>query len=65
LIVSGEMANDKMTLHCETASTGAQLTEELIQTIREVTKLRGEVSFVGLQTLPNDGKVIDDQRKYD
>jgi phenylacetate-CoA ligase len=65
LIVSGEMANDQMTLHCETASSGSHLAEELIQTIRDVTKLRGEVTLVALQTLPNDGKVIDDQRKYD
>jgi phenylacetate-CoA ligase len=65
LIVSGEMANDQMTLHCETDSKNVQLENDLIQTIRDVTKLRGDVTLVGLQTLPNDGKVMDDQRKYD
>jgi phenylacetate-CoA ligase len=29
-----------------------------------VTKLRGEVELVPPGTLPNDGKVIDDTRKY-
>jgi hypothetical protein len=28
------------------------------------TKLRGEVELVAPGTLPNDGKVIDDTRKY-
>jgi phenylacetate-CoA ligase len=34
-------------------------------TIRDITKLRGEVEFVAPGTLPNDGKVIDDVRRYD
>jgi phenylacetate-CoA ligase len=29
-----------------------------------VTKLRGEVELVTPGTLPNDGKVIEDKRKY-
>jgi hypothetical protein len=33
--------------------------------IREITKLRGEVAFRGTGELPNDGKVIDDVRKYE
>ena len=33
--------------------------------MREVTKLRGEVAFAAPGTLPNDGKVIEDLRKYD
>jgi phenylacetate-CoA ligase len=30
-----------------------------------VTKLRGEVALVAPGTLPNDGKVIEDVRRYD
>jgi phenylacetate-CoA ligase len=30
-----------------------------------VTKLRGEVAFHATGELANDGKVIDDTRKYD
>jgi phenylacetate-CoA ligase len=34
------------------------------RTIRELTKLRGEVQFVAVGSLPNDGKVIADVRDY-
>ena len=33
-------------------------------TFKDVTKLRGEVRFVATGSLPNDGKVIEDARKY-
>jgi phenylacetate-CoA ligase len=68
LVVTGEMANDTLTLHCEapaSAISDAALHTRLVETIRDVTKLRGEVSLVAVNSLPNDGKVIDDQRKYD
>jgi phenylacetate-CoA ligase len=35
-----------------------------VETVREVTKLRGEVDLVARGTLPNDGKVIEDARRY-
>jgi phenylacetate-CoA ligase len=40
------------------------LAEAIIASIREVTKLRGEVQLVDAGSLPNDGKVIEDARKY-
>jgi phenylacetate-CoA ligase len=46
----------------ENRSTNA---EAIVASIREVTKLRGEVAFHAPGELPNDGKVIDDQRKYE
>ncbi|SNS10792.1 phenylacetate-CoA ligase [Noviherbaspirillum humi] len=66
LVVSGEMANDVMTLHCELASPSSEAGMEaaLVDTMRDVTKLRGEVRFVGKGELPNDGKVIEDARSY-
>ncbi len=58
--------NDVMTLQCEVADPApdsfAQAVEE---TLREVTKLRGHVVLKPPGTLPNDGKVIEDVRKYD
>ena len=36
----------------------------IVDTIRDVTKLRGEVKLVARGSLPNDGKVIEDTRKY-
>lgn len=64
LVIEGETGGEKMTLKCEVAGSPAGLAEALVASIRDVTKLRGEVELVALGTLPNDGKVIDDQRKY-
>ena len=65
LVVSGEMANDAMTLQIETNCNGPDsLIEKIGQAIREVTKLRGDVELVLPGSLPNDGKVIEDARSY-
>jgi phenylacetate-CoA ligase len=64
LVVEGEAGNDRMTLRCEAAKTSSNLCEAIVATIRDVTQLRGEVELVALGTLPNDGKVIEDLRKY-
>jgi phenylacetate-CoA ligase len=65
LLVSGQMANDIMTLQCEVAGTpDAALGTAIAATIRDVTKLRGEVAFVAPGSLPDDGKVIEDARDY-
>ena len=67
LVVEGEMANDRMTLRCELKSGPLEgaLAEAIGASIRDVTKLRGEVQSVAPGSLPNDGKVIEDARKYD
>lgn len=65
LVVAGETGNDSMTLRCEVRNEGAGLKSALVASIRDVTKLRGEIEFVPAGSLPNDGKVIDDTRKYD
>ena len=63
LVVSGEMADDRMKLLIESA--GAQgLGERVAEAVRDVTKLRGEVEVVAPGSLPNDGKVIEDARSY-
>jgi phenylacetate-CoA ligase len=65
LVVSGEMANDAMTLQVETACGGPDgLAAKIGEAIRDVTKLRGEVVLVLPGSLPNDGKVIEDARSY-
>ncbi|TXT37943.1 MAG: phenylacetate-CoA ligase [Comamonadaceae bacterium] len=65
LVVSGEMANDQMTLKIETAcSSPDSLIQKVAEAIRDVTKLRGQVEVVLPGTLPNDGKVIEDARSY-
>lgn len=65
LVVSGAMASDQMQLLVETAETSGGLAGQIADTIREVTKLRGEVQLVPPGSLPNDGKVIEDARSYD
>ena len=64
LVVDNETGQDRMTLRCEGTASDA-LAKALVDSIREVTKLRGEVAFAAAGELPNDGKVIDDARKYE
>jgi phenylacetate-CoA ligase len=64
LVVEGEAGNDRMTLRCEVSEKSPHLGEAIVATIRDVTKLRGEVELVAPGSLPNDGKVIEDLRKY-
>jgi phenylacetate-CoA ligase len=65
LIVDTAEGQDRMTLHCEVNRTPAGLAEQVVATIRDVTKLRGEVALRKPGELPNDGKVIEDARKYE
>ncbi len=64
LVVSGEMANDVMTLQVETAASPQGLDARIGEAVRDVTKLRADVQFVQPGSLPNDGKVIEDARSY-
>jgi phenylacetate-CoA ligase len=64
LVVSGEMANDQMTLKVEAQSTPEGLSEQVAQAVRDVTKLRGDIELLAPGSLPNDGKVIEDARSY-
>ena len=65
LVVTGELANDVMTLLVETSCGGPDgLVAKLESAIREVTKLRGGVELLLPGGLPNDGKVIEDARDY-
>ena len=56
----GEM--DVMTVQIETHATDATLYEA---SVVEALKLRGRVELVAPGSLPNDGKVIEDRRRYD
>jgi len=65
LVVSGEMADDRLLLRAECGShTAAPFAALLGEAIREVTRLRGEVELCAVGALPNDGKVIEDVRSY-
>jgi len=62
VIATREDEKDVMTVKIETALQDAAVFEPLIV---ETLKLRGRVEIVPPGSLPNDGKVIDDQRSYD
>ena len=65
LVVAQANGADMMTLRCETDAPTAALKDAIRESIQAVCKVRGEVEFVALGNLPNDGKVIDDVRTYD
>lgn len=56
---------DLMTVKVETDSSSDELKASIAETVRSEIKLRGSIEFVALGSLPNDGKVIDDQRSYE
>jgi phenylacetate-CoA ligase len=62
LVVTRTGESDLMTLRAECASPDAKLQGEIAATLRAVTKLGGNVELVGAGVLPNDGKVIADER---
>ena len=64
LVIEGETGNERMTLKCEVKERAEGLADSIVGSIRDVTKLRGEVEIVAPGSLPNDGKVIEDLRKY-
>jgi phenylacetate-CoA ligase len=65
LVVANEAGEDRMTLRVEREGAfDSDLAAHVEATLREVSKLRGEVRFERPGSLPNDGKVIEDSRTY-
>jgi phenylacetate-coenzyme A ligase PaaK-like adenylate-forming protein len=64
LVVTRDGEQDVMTL-CAEGPDDEALKAGLSETLREITSLRGAVKLVAPGSLPNDGKVIADERKYD
>lgn len=62
LVVTRQGEADAMTLKAEADTSGDDLREEIAASLRAVTKLGGAVELVSPGTLPNDGKVIADER---
>jgi phenylacetate-CoA ligase len=65
LVVEQSAGQDRMTLHVEVAAPSEGLAARVAESIRDVTKLRGEVALAAPGTLPNDGRVIEDARRYE
>jgi phenylacetate-CoA ligase len=62
LVVTRAGEADVMTLRAECAAVAETLQDALAATLRAVTKLGGGVELVAAGSLPNDGKVIADER---
>jgi phenylacetate-CoA ligase len=62
LVVGRDAEQDTMTLVAECAAPDAALAAAVAATLQAVTKLKGAVKLVAPGTLPNDGKVIADER---
>jgi len=58
LEVTETEGRDRMTLICE----GEGDAEAVVEAMYRECRLKGDVRFIGSETLPNDGKVIDDRR---
>ena len=65
LIIEWIDESDAIKLQCETNDADVSLHAAVVDSIRQICKLRGEVELLEADSLPNDGKVIDDIRKYD
>jgi phenylacetate-CoA ligase len=64
LVIARAGEQDTMTLQAEAPAAEAGLKAQLAATLQAVTKLKGEVELVAPNSLPNDGKVIADDRSY-
>jgi phenylacetate-CoA ligase len=62
LSVTREGEQDAMTLLAECRNPEPGLTDAVAATLQAVTKLRGAIKLVAPGTLPNDGKIIADER---
>jgi phenylacetate-CoA ligase len=63
LVVQRDNEQDVMVLKCESTSANDALSNAIAATLRSVTKLSGTVELTAPGSLPNDGKVIADERK--
>lgn len=64
LVVARSGEQDVMTLKVETANAAAGLADRIASSVQAATKLRATVEIVPPGSLPNDGKVIADDRNY-
>jgi len=63
LVVDRCAEQDRMTLLAECAPMDVALETAIAETLHSITKLKGSVKLIAPGTLPNDGKLIADERK--
>ena len=62
LVVRRDGEQDAMTLYAETAAPSEALASAVAATLQALVKLRGEVVLVAPGSLPDDGRIIADER---
>ena len=65
LVITNPDQKDVMALHAECTTPSDDLKAKIAAALRDATKLGGEVVFAAVGSLANDGKVIDDTRKFE
>lgn len=66
LVIDSHDHQDTATLRCEAKGGAGQALEKAVaESFHNICKVRAAVAVVGPESLPNDGKVIDDIRKYE
>jgi phenylacetate-coenzyme A ligase PaaK-like adenylate-forming protein len=64
-VVTRDNEQDVLTVKVESTSGGSELSDEVSAMVRSVCKVRGTIAFVAPGSLPKDGIVIADERKYE
>ena len=64
LVVDRAGEHDTMTLLAESESFDPSLAARIAETLQQITKMKGVVQFAAPGSLPNDGKVIADERPH-
>ena len=64
LVVGRSGEQDSMLLKVEAPGPEGGLAKRIAESVQAVTKLRADVEIVPMGSLPNDGKVIADERTY-
>jgi len=65
LVIQRDGQKDVMVLKAESSNHDQALSEAIASNMQDVTKLKGAVELAAPDTLPNDGKVISDERPYE
>jgi phenylacetate-coenzyme A ligase PaaK-like adenylate-forming protein len=63
MVVGRDAEQDSMTLLAESSTSDAALESAIAANLQSITKLKGIVKLVAPGSLPNDGKIISDERK--
>ncbi len=65
LVIDHKDSRDTAVLRCEAEDAGSVLADRIASAFTNECKVRATIEFVNPGDLPNDGKIIDDIRKYD